>query len=452
MQDMTVGNPLKLILTFSLPLLLGNLFQQAYHLADAAIVGQTLGASALAAVGSTSSVQFLVTGFCQGLCLGFAIPVGQRFGAKDLTEMHRYEFAGSLLAALVALLLTAGTGFFCRNILNVLQVPQEIFEASRQYLFVIFLTIPFTIMYNWLAGIMRAVGDSRTPFLYLSAASLLNVLLDCLFIVVFHLDVFGAALATAISQAISAFLCLRAVVRKFPALHITPEERNLSLYHGRELLTMGIPMGMQWSVIAIGSMVMQSANNSLGTLYVAAFTAASKLKQFALCPFDAIATAVSTFVAQNYGARQMNRIREGLRKGLVTAIGYGLCAGIVMVVFDQSLNRLFLDRSHAAELYFAALYLRRLGYCLWLLGITNVCRGGLQGMGYAGRAMDTGLVSMAGRIVVCVAFVGALGYDAVTWADQIAWFAGACVSIPVLRQSLKETAALFSENRKEESF
>ena len=450
MQDMTIGSPLKLILTFSLPLLLGNLFQQAYHLADAAIVGQTLGSMALAAVGSTSSVQFLVTGFCQGLCLGFAIPVGQRFGAKDLPEMHRYEAAGSLLAVFIALLLTTGTAFFCRNILHMLQVPQEIFEASWQYLFVIFLPIPFTIMYNWLAGIMRAVGDSRTPFLYLSAASLLNIVLDCLFIIVFHLGVFGAALATSISQAVSAFLCLRAVVRKFPVLHIASEERRLSFSHGRELLTMGVPMGMQWSVIAIGAMVMQSANNSLGTLYVAAFTAASKIKQFALCPFDAIATSVSTFVAQNYGARQMQRICQGLRKGLAAAVGYGLCAGIMMVLFDEPLNRLFLDESHVGELYFASLYLRRLGYCLWLLGITNVCRGGLQGMGYAGRAMDTGLISMAGRIVVCIGFVGALGYDAVTWADQIAWFAGACASIPVLRQSLKETDIAFAKDKKGE--
>lgn len=438
MEDMTAGSPLALILRFSLPLLLGNLLQQAYHLADAAIVGRTLGAAALAAVGSTSSVQFLVTGFCQSLCLGFAIPVGQRFGAGDMRAMHRFEAAGTFLTVLSAFFLTLGTVFSCRQILAALQVPGEIFLPAWQYLSVIFLAIPFTLFYNWFASVMRAVGDSRTPFLYLTAASLLNVLLDCLFIMVFRWGVPGAAAATALSQAASAFLCLRALRHRFPLLAISPQEWSFRADESRRLLAMGIPMGLQWSVIAVGSMVMQGANNSLGTVCVAAYTAASRLKQFALCPFDAIATAVSAFVAQNYGASRMERIREGLRRATLAAVLYGFCAGVLLLVFARPLNRIFLAGTQGSEMELAVLCLRRLGCGLWLLGITNGCRAGLQGTGFAGRAMGTSLVSMAARILVCLCFVGTFGFGAITWADQAAWLAGAAVSLPVLRHALQE--------------
>lgn len=314
-KDMTQGKILPLILSFSVPLLLGNLFQQTYNIVDTAIVGQTLGSEALAAVGSSTSVQFLVMGFCQGLCLGFNIPIGQRFGAHDEKGMHGFEYCGSLMAAGFAIAITLITALSCHAILSALQVPSEIMDDAWHYLFIIFLEIPFTIMYNWLAGMMRAIGDSRTPFLFLAIASVLNIGLDFLFILSFHMGVSGAAAATVLSQAVSAFLCLFSVTHSFPILKIAKEERRFDHQEAEELLSMGIPMGLQWSIVAIGSMVMQGANNALGTKYVSAFTAGAKIKQFVLCPFDALATAVSTFVSQNYGARKTDRIHAGIRRG-----------------------------------------------------------------------------------------------------------------------------------------
>ncbi len=277
-KDMTQGPILPLIVKFSLPLLMGNLFQQTYNLVDTAIVGQTLGAKALAAVGSSTSIQFLVMGFCIGMSLGFSIPVGQRFGAKDYSGMHRYEYAGGILAALFAALVTLLTTVFCNHILHLLQVPEEIFHDAWVYLIIIFCEIPFTVMYNYLAGLMRAIGDSKTPFIYLAVASVLNIGLDFLFIVNVGMGVAGAALATVLSQALLALLCLYAVARRYDVLHIEEKARHYDFLEGRDLMGIGIPMGLQYSITAIGSMVMQSANNSLGTQFVSAFTAGTKIK------------------------------------------------------------------------------------------------------------------------------------------------------------------------------
>ena len=449
-KDMTQGKILPLLLSFSLPLLLGNLFQQTYNIVDTAIVGKTLGKEALAAVGSSTSVQFLVLGFCQGLCLGFTIPIGQSFGAKRVKDMHRYEYSGSILAAVFAAVITLLTTVLCRSILTALQVPSEIMDNAWHYLFIIFLEIPFTIMYNWLAGIMRAIGDSRTPFIYLAIASVLNIGLDFMFILTFHMGVSGAAIATVLSQAVSAFLCLYSVTHSFAILKIGKEERHFRQEDGRELLRMGIPMGLQWSIVAIGSMIMQGANNGLGTKYVSAFTAGAKIKQFVLCPFDTLATAVSTFVSQNYGARNTERIHEGIRKGAMTGVIYGFLAGLVMIFCGRTLCLLFLDAGNTEELDLAAMYLRRMGYCFWVLGILNVYRMSIQGMGFANRAMIAGLLEMAARTFVSLVFTGTYGYDAITVADQCAWFSASAYVVPMCLHSLHEIENRFrNENNRD---
>lgn len=443
-KDMTTGSILPQIMKFSVPLLLGNLFQQTYNLVDTAIVGRTLGARALAAVGSSTSIQFLVMGFCIGISLGFTIPVGQRFGAHDYAGMHRYEYSGGILSAVFALTITLLTTILCSHILRILQVPDEIFHDAWIYLIIIFCEIPFTIMYNYLAGLMRAIGDSRTPFLYLAVASVLNIVLDCLFIMSFHWDVAGAAIATVLSQALSAFLCLYSVTHRYEVLHVEPAERHYGAREGRSMMGIGIPMGLQYSITAIGSMVMQSANNSLGTEYVSAFTAGTKLKQFLLSPFDAFATAVSTFVAQNFGARRTDRIREGIFKGTLVSVLYGAVFGLfAMVLGGRELCLLFLDAENTVELDLAALYLRRMGYCLWVLGILNVCRMSIQGLGNARKAMMSGVLEMIARTIVSVFFVGSFGYDAITWADQVAWFAATAFVLPMVMYSIRNAEKNF---------
>lgn len=429
--SMVNGNPLKLILTFSLPLLLGNLFQQTYNMVDAAIVGQTLGANALAAVGASSSIQFLVLGFCMGTCVGFGIPVAQRFGAEDYEGLRKYVFHGAFWAVVIAIVMTLVTCFLCTLILQALQVPDEIFQMAYEYLIVIFIGIPFTILYNYLSSILRAIGDSKTPFLFLAMSAILNIFLDFFCILNLHWGVAGAAIATIVSQAISGILCLILIIRKFQILHPHKEDCVLNKTISKDLLVMGMPMGLNYSITAIGSMVMQSANNSLGTVYVSGFTAGMKIKQFMMCPFDAIATAVSTFASQNYGAQKSERIKTGIKQGTMVGVGYGILAGIVLIFFGRTLSLLFVSADETAVLDASALYLRRMGMFWWSLGFLNVMRTSVQGLGYAPRAVFAGVVEMVCRCAVALIFVPIFQYDAITFCDQCAWLGGIIYIIPV---------------------
>lgn len=418
---MTSGSPLKLILKFMLPLLGGNLLQSTYNIVDAAIVGRYLGKDALAAVGASSSVQFLVLGFCIGTCSGFAVPVAQKFGARDYRSMRSYVFHSVILTLAIAAAVTSATALLCRLILHGMQTPGDIFHDAYDYLLIIFLGIPFTMLYNLLSSMLRAVGNSRTPFYFLLLSTVLNIVLDLVCIMVFHWGCAGAAIATIFSQAVSGILCLILIFRKYDLLIATGDERKLSSGYFGTLITMGIPMGLQYSITAIGSMVMQAANNGLGSLYISGFTAGMRIKQFAMCPFDALATAVSTFVSQNYGAGLYRRIRKGLSQGVVAGVLYGVVAGVILVFAGRVLSMIFISSSQGDVLDASALYLRRLGYFFWVLGILNVCRMSLQGLGFTGRTLFSGCAEMAARIFVSFAFVPRFGYDAITWADQTAW-------------------------------
>lgn len=426
--SMIKDNPLKSMLQFALPLLVGNLLQQTYNIIDAAIVGQTLGAEALAAVGSSSSVQFLVLGFCMGSCAGFGIPIAKYFGAEKYDTMRRYIFNGGVLTAMIAAIVTVLCMSLCNWILQILSVPGDIFANAYAYLLVIFIGLPFTLLYNYLSSILRAVGDSRTPFLFLAFSAILNIFLDLFCIIVLKWGCAGAAIATITAQAVSGLLCLGFIIRRVKLMRMSRENQKMDGEAVKELLMMGLPTGLQFSITAIGSMVMQSANNSLGSIYVSGFTAAVKIKQFALCPFDAMATAVSVFCSQNLGAGQAKRIRQGLFQGMVVAVGYGIFAGLVLIVFGRSLSMMFLSRDNVEVLDASAKYLRCMGFFYWSLGILNVSRMVTQGLGFSGRAFFSGVTEMIARIIVSVGFVGTFGYTAICFADQTAWIA-ACVYI-----------------------
>lgn len=337
-KSLTDGNPLGLIVSFMLPLLLGNIFQQAYNMVDGMIVGQMLGADALAAVGSSSSVQFLILGLCIGTCAGFAIPISQRFGANDGKGVRRYVFHSIILSAALAVIMTTVTAILCMPILRLMQTPANIIDNAYSYLLIIFLGIPFTILYNMTAGMLRAVGNSRAPFIFLAISTFLNIFLDMFCIAVLHWGCAGAAIATIASQALSGLFCLIYILRKVPILHIFREDRSFDGGTAKVLIVMGLPMGLQYSITAIGSMVMQSANNSLGSVYVSGFTAGTKLKQLFLCPFDAMATAIATFISQNYGALRMDRVKKGLRQTVVMSVLYGAAAGTVLILFGRNLS------------------------------------------------------------------------------------------------------------------
>ena len=404
-KSMIEGNTLKLILNFSIPLLLGNLFQQFYNVVDAAIVGQTLGSKALAAVGASSSVQFLILGFCMGICQGFAIMVSQSFGAKKLDEMHTYIYAGAIWTAITAFVVSILVVVFCADILHILQVNDEIFKDAYAYLVVIFAGIPFTLLYNYLSAILRAIGDSKTPFLFLAFSAFLNIGLDFFCILVLKWGCAGAAIATIFAQAVSGILCLLLIAFKVNVLHIPKSSRYVDKQHSLKLLAMGVPMGLQFSITAIGSMVMQSA------------------KSLMMCPFDALGAAVSTFLSQNYGACKLERIHDGYHKGVMVSILYGVFACVVMVFFGKILSMMFVSVNEVQVLNASALYLRRMGYFYPILGILITTRMSVQGLGYSARAM------LAGFVALC--FVPIFKYSAITWADQTAWVAATLVLIPL---------------------
>ena len=439
-NSMTQGNPLKVMLQFAFPLLIGNLLQQTYNIIDAAIVGQSLGAQALASVGASTSVQFLVLGFCMGSCTGFGIPVAKYFGAGDLKHMKNIIFNGAVLTAVIAVIITVLCTLLCPWILQVLSVQSDIYANAYSYLMIIFLGLPFTLLYNYLSSILRAVGDSRTPFLFLAFSAVLNIFLDLFFILVADWGCAGAAFATIAAQAISGILCLIVIIRRMEVLWQSKENRVVRGDSITELLQMGLPTGLQFSITAIGSMVMQSANNGLGGDYVSAFTAGAKLKQFTMCPFDAIATSVSVFCSQNYGAGKIDRIHKGLRQGIAVGVGYGLFAGLILIFAGRPLSMIFVSKDASGVLDASAKYLRCMGYFYWSLGILNVTRMVTQGLGHSGRAFFSGVMEMIARTIVSLGFVEAFGYTAICFADQTAWIAACCYIAPTCLYCLKKIA------------
>ncbi len=444
-KDMTEGNPLLLILKFTLPLLAGNLLQQGYNVADAAIVGRFLGTNALAGVGASSSVQFLILGFCIGTCTGFCVPVAQRFGAGDYSTMRRFVFNSFIITAVIAVVLTALCAIFCTQIVELLATPDDIFDDAYIYLLVILLGIPFTLLYNLTSSIMRAVGDSRTPFLFLAFACFANIFLDIFCITTLHWGVAGAAIATITSQLMSGLLCLVYMMKKYPVLHMEKEECHVQGDLVKNLIVMGFPMGLQFSITAIGSMVMQAATNNLGSVYVSANTAASRLKNFTMCPFDAIAAAVSTFCGQNYGAKKMDRIRQGLRQGVLAGIIYGIVIGIVVIVFGRQMSMIFVDGSETAVLDASRDMLFYSGFFYWILGILIIVRLCVQGLGYSGRAVLSGVVEMIVRTVVSILCVPVWGFLAICFTDQAAWVTAVCYIVPMCIYCLKKVEKILGE-------
>ena len=319
-KDMTNGSPAKLILGFAVPMLMGLLFQQFYSMVDTIIVGKFLGVDALASVGSTSAINFMINGFVIGVCTGFSIPVAQRFGAQDYKDMRRFVANAGWIASCFAVVMTVIVCLMTRQILVWMQTPDNIIDGAYSYIFFVFAGIPATYLYNTLAGIIRALGDSKTPVYFLILSSLLNIALDLLFIVQIGTGTAGAAYATVISQAVSGILCLIYMKKKFEILHMHHEETRISGRHIYILCKMGVPMGLQYSITAIGSVVIQTAINSLGSIAVASVTAGQKIGMFFCCPFDALGGTMATYAGQNMGARQPERVSRGLGQGVLVSL------------------------------------------------------------------------------------------------------------------------------------
>ena len=443
-RSLTEGNSFKQIIWFAFPLLLGNLFQQLYNLADTVIVGKTLGINALASVGASSSLNFLILGFCMGLCSGFAIPVAQTFGAKHYSAMRGYVMNSAILAAGVSLGFALITAFFCRQIL--IRTPENILDGAYQYLVIIFIGIPFTVLYNLAAGILRALGDSKSPFIFLAISTVINIFGDLICILVLHMGVAGAAVATITAQAISGICCLVYMKKRFRILAASREERRPDGNKMKKLLAMGVPMGLQFSITAIGSVMLQSAVNSLGSSIVAAFTAGMKVKQFTMAPFDAIGNTSATFCGQNLGAHRLDRIRKGMRQMLGIAFAYGIVASLALIFLGEPMIRIFVDEGETEVIGYAVQYLRCMGYFFWLLAFLNTTRSAVQGLGHSGSAMLAGLLEMVARTSMSLLAIPAFGYLAACFTDQTAWIAATTYIMIDYMMIMKRQERLVSED------
>ena len=442
-KDMTEGPPLKLILGFFIPMLFGLLFQQLYNMADTIIVGKFLGVKALAAVGSTGSINFMIIGFCLGVCNGFAIPVAQKFGEKNMKALRRFVANSGWLAAIFAVVMTFAVCIFCRDILVLMQTPEDIIEGAYSYIFVIFLGIPATYLYNLLSCPIRSLGDSTTPLIFLVFSSVVNVLLDLFTILVLDMGVAGAGWATITAQAVSGILCLIYMRRKFTILKMDEEEWKPDRHYMKILCNMGIPMGLQYSITAIGSVILQTSVNSLGSMAVASVTAGSKISMFFCCPFDALGSTMATYGGQNVGARKLDRIDKGLKAGTLIGCIYAVAAFAVLLFMGQWVALMFVDPGETEILKNTQLFLIANSlFFIPLLGV-NVVRFMIQGLGYPRLAILAGVCEMAARSFVGFCLVPLFGYLAVCIANPVAWIAADLFLIPAYRYVMKSLGRMF---------
>lgn len=420
-SDMTAGNPTRGILTFALPLILGYILQQMYLIIDAAIVGRWIGVGALAAVGASSSVMFLVMGFCNGSCAGFAIPIAQAFGAKDYGKMRVYVANAIRISVVMAVVVTFLTCMLCTKILEIVNTPRDVFADAYIFLFLQFLAIPFTIAYNLFAGFIRALGNSRQPFYFLIISSLVNIILDVVFILIMGLGVEGVGIATMLSQLLASVMCVWYILRYMKLLIPHGEERRYDNKRISILLNNGVPMGLQFSITAIGSIMLQSANNALGTVYVASFTAAMRIKYLFTCVFENIGVAMATYCGQNIGARQLDRVKSGEWSAVGIMLVYFVFTALVIFPFADTMMELFVDSGEQEVVVNAAKLMRISCYFYPVLGMLTILRYSIQGLGYSNLSMLSGVMEMIARCGVSLWLVPVFAFDGVCFGDPVAW-------------------------------
>lgn len=420
MKDMTEGKPIQLILHFFLPLFLGNLFQQFYNMVDSIIVGKYVGVHALAGVGATGCIYFLIIGFIMGITAGYGVRIGLSFGSGDLSEMRRNIINALYQAGLVILILTPVTMLLCRKILELLHTPEEIFQEAYGYLIVILAGLVCTMMYNLASAILRAVGDSRTPLVTLIGAALLNIVLDFTFVLGFHMGTFGVGLATVISQGLSGLVSLIYLFCRYESLRIRREEYTFSGSRNLQLLKVGLPMALQFSITAVGTIILQAAVNGLGAVSVAAMTAGTKISNMLATAMESVGLTMATYSSQNMGAGKYSRIRQGLREAvLLQAVICAICVGILWTL-GRPIATLFVDAGETDVLNEILFYLKVNVHLYFFLGFLLVIRNTIQGMGLSFAAMFAGVSELIARALVAW-FGKAFGFSGLCFANPVAW-------------------------------
>lgn len=439
--DLTVGKPLFQILRFALPLVLGTLFQQLYSFADTIIVGRCLGTDALGAVGTTYSLNFLILGFVQGACVGFGIPVAETFGAKDQGGLRKYLFNGALLCVVLSVVFTLFTTLMAGPLLQLIHTPEELYADAVLYIRIIFLGIPATVLYNYASSVLRAMGDSQHPFYFLLAASVLNIGLDYLLIVSMGMGVDGAAIATVLSQLLSGGLCafwFFTRTAKQEELTFRGQSSLLSAGHCKRLAYIGFPMGFEYSVSAIGAVIMQDAINLLGSTAVAAQTAGEKIRQMFTLPMESVGMAMATYVGQNHGAHRTDRIQQGIKDGCTIQLTYCVAAWVVIFFVKPYAVGLVLGDADPAVTAGAIQYLAIMSLLFCFHGLLMIFRNTLQGLGYSVQAIISGVGELIGRSLGgLLAVKTGLGYVGICLSNPFAWGLAMLYCMFMVRRMLK---------------
>lgn len=427
-KDLTVGNPLKLICSFSFPVLIGFLFQELYHTADTIIVGRLLGAQSLGAVGATSPLIFLVFGFIQGVTAGFAVLTAQAFGSKDLQQLKKSFVMNIKLNFYLSILTTILAVGTLNAILKLINTPTEIFNQSKNYLKIIYLGISASVLYNATACILRAIGDSKTPLLFLIFSSILNIVLDVVFIKTFTNGVEGAALATVISQAIAGIGCAIFIKVKFPQLKITKSDIAVDVPVAKSHIKIGIPMGIQFSITAIGSIILQSSLNNFGAFAIAGFSAAQKVEHLVTIAANTFGVTVANFTGQNIGAKRLDRVEQGIKTCVWLS---ALCAAFSMLIalcFPEQISALFIQKGtigYDEVIKASKEFLFWCSLCFYPLYLIFIFRNALQAMGYSFIPLMGGVTELLSRSLCAIILPTFIGYTGICVAGSIAWFLAA---------------------------
>ncbi len=450
-KNLTSGTPWKVIIIFAVPLLIGNVVQQLYQVIDAMVVGQHLGVNSLAAVGTTGAMMFLLIGFAWGMTTGFAIPTAQAFGAGDLKAVRLSVAAGTILTGLTTIVVTAIGTLFARDLLVLMQTPAELLDEATTFA-VISLAGSIAVMYfNYLSAIIRAKGDSRTPLIFLVISCLINIALVILFVQYLNLGIGGAAGATVVAQLISVALCLGYVHRAIPELHVRREEWAESRYVIGQHLRIGLPMGFQSSIIAIGTLSVQVRLNMLGSEAVASYTTAMRVDGLASAFLASLGLAVSTYVAQNFGAHKIERIMKGVRQGVGISIATGLLLGATLITFGEPIVRMFVGTGHSNVIAMSHEYLVLNGISYFILGILFTTRGALQGLGRVMVPTISGFLELTMRVTAAIVLAGSMGFTGIAIASPLAWIGAVCMLVPAwirARRSLARDAELAADRRR----
>lgn len=436
-KDMTVGNPTKLLVGFSVPMIVGNIFQQLYSMVDAIVVGKFVGVDALAAIGVTGPLCFLILGFVIGLTAGFSVIISQRFGARDEAGVKRATAMSVLLSMAITVIITVASILLTVPMLAAMQTPENIMEDACGYMYVTFGGTVVIVFFNLVSAVLRALGDSKTPLYALVVASIFNVVLDLLFVLQFNMGVIGTAYATVIAQALSCVFCVVYIVFKLPILHLNKEDFKINRSACFQLLKMGLPTGGCSSVTAVGGVVLQGVINGFGSDVVAAFTSGMRVEQLMIQPAYSFGMAIASYSGQNLGARKMDRIQSGVHKCMIICLAICVVVGLVEIFLGEYLVQIFISAEETVVIYYAKYYLVISGIFLPALALLNTYRNAVQGLGNGMVPLLCGVVELLSRVLVALLLVGVLGYLGICLASPVAWSTAACISMVYFYKIIK---------------